>query len=87
MQKDFFFYFFIRNNNQKRKAPSCRKNENTYFRPRKIYIKIRLQLIEIERKIVQKGMWHTHGKRRKKGEYHGRTILITTATKYVNVYS
>jgi hypothetical protein len=26
------------------------------------HIKIRLQLIEIERKIVQKGMWHTHGK-------------------------
>lgn len=28
-----------------------------------IYKKIRLQLIEIERKIVQKGMWHTHGRK------------------------
>lgn len=69
MQKDFFFFFVlfilfaIIIERKKRRAAG--KMKIHIFGPEK-YIKIRLQLIEIERKIVQKGMWHTHGKRSKK---------------------
>lgn len=71
MQKDFFFVLFIfillAIIIEKEKRRAAGKMKIHIFGPEK-YIKIRLQLIEIERKIVQKGMWHTHGKRSKKKE-------------------